>query len=131
MARLFISLYVFITLALIGLSAGLDRIFSVKEEQSITDTYVSILQAANQQNLHLTVFSNQPDDISLESMVAELEKACDVVNLKRFDESADFVEASFLIEFASFNELNNVKQALKQMDNNVKISFLDNKGIVG
>jgi two-component system OmpR family sensor kinase len=53
MARLFISLYVFITLALIGLSAGLERIFIVSDDLPTNESYVSLLQLANKQNMDL------------------------------------------------------------------------------
>lgn len=53
MARLFISLYIFITLALIGLSAGLERIFIISDDLQTNENYTSILQLANNQNMDL------------------------------------------------------------------------------
>ena len=86
---------------------------------------------SDNQNLHLTIFSKYPDDMSLEAMTAELDKYCEVVNMKRFDVSNEFIEAAFLIEFVSFKELTELKTSLQQLDGESKISFLDNKGIVG
>lgn len=128
-------LYLFLSIA-IGLGFGADqRVITLVAFVVIAVFVLGMSKMGqnveNNQNLHLTVYSKEPSKMKLEAVVAELEKACEVVNLKRFDEANDFVEASFLIEFASFEKLTNLKQALQAMDSEVKISFLDNKGIVG
>lgn len=128
-------LYLFLSIA-IGLGFGADqRVITLIAFVVIALFVLGMSKMGqnveNNQNLHLTVFSKHPEKMKLEDVVSELEKACEVVNLKRFDEASDFVESSFLIEFASFEKLSSVKQALQAMDKDVKISFLDNKGIVG
>ena len=50
MAKLFISLYAFITLALIGLSAGLESLFLPTDNESQTTIVRQVLVAAKQQN---------------------------------------------------------------------------------
>ena len=59
-----------------------------------------------------------------------LQKTCLGVNLKRFDETNKFIEASFLIEFHNFEQLNEAKNALQKLNDSIKINFLDNKGIM-
>ena len=56
MARLFISLYLFIALSLVGLSAGLERIFFTQIETSNTQFLRPVVEAANQQNIHMPSF---------------------------------------------------------------------------
>lgn len=53
MAKLFVSLYAFITLALIGLSAGLESIFFEPDNQSSSNTVRQLLSAAQQQQFDL------------------------------------------------------------------------------
>ena len=53
MARLFISLYLFIVLALVGLSAGLDRLFFHDNHSSLTDSYILLLEQAKKHNIAL------------------------------------------------------------------------------
>ena len=55
MARLFISLYVFITLALIGLSAGLEQLFDVSSVEDNTHSLAlsAVLEEAREQELDL------------------------------------------------------------------------------
>lgn len=81
-------------------------------------------------NLHLTLQTSQPKQTKLETIVKTLKANCKAVNLKRFDETSDGLEASFLVEFDSFDQLNRAKTALQGLDNTIKISFLDNRGII-
>lgn len=53
MARLFISLYLFITLSLIGLSAGLERILFDSDDLHTNSHYQQILQAAANQHINI------------------------------------------------------------------------------
>ena len=56
MARLFISLYLFIALSLIGLSAGLERIFFKQTETSNTQLLIPVFEAIRQQNVDIPSF---------------------------------------------------------------------------
>jgi two-component system OmpR family sensor kinase len=56
MARLFISLYLFIVLSLVGLSAGLERIFFTQSETSNTQLLGPVFEAAKQQNVDMPSF---------------------------------------------------------------------------
>ena len=52
------------------------------------------------------------------------------VQLKRFDETKEVLEATFQVEFSDFEQLRNTKDALQDLSDNVKITFLDNNGII-
>ncbi len=82
------------------------------------------------QNLHLTVFSHNPAKVELERILETLKKHCSAVDLKRFDETKEALEATFLVEFRDFAQLNETKNALERLNDSVRISFLDNKGII-
>lgn len=56
MARLFISLYLFIVLSLVGLSAGLERLFFTESESSNAQILSPVFEAAKQQNIHMPSF---------------------------------------------------------------------------
>jgi len=56
MARLFISLYLFIAVSLVGLSAGLERIFFTQSETSNTQLLGPVLEAAKQQSIDIPRF---------------------------------------------------------------------------
>jgi two-component system OmpR family sensor kinase len=56
MARLFISLYLFIALSLVALSAGLERIFFTQSETSHTQLLGPVFEAAKQHNVDMPSF---------------------------------------------------------------------------
>ena len=81
------------------------------------------------QNLNLTVISHNPPKIGVDKIIDILSGYCSAVNLRRLDETKEIVEASFLVEFRNFKQLNKAKIALQQLDDSLKFSFLDSKGI--
>ena len=81
------------------------------------------------QNLNLTVISYNPPKIGVDKIVDTLSGYCSAVNLRRLDETKEIVEASFLVEFRNFEQLNKAKVALQQLDDSLKFSFLDSKGM--
>ena len=81
------------------------------------------------QNLYLTINSNNPHDVSIDNIVEILKKHCSAVTLKRLDETETVAEASFLVELIDFDQLKETKNALRKLDSTIKFSFLDNKGV--
>ena len=81
------------------------------------------------QNLNLTVISYNPPKIGVDKIVDTLSGYCSAVNLRRLDETKEIVEASFLVEFRDFEQLNKAKIALQQLDDSLKFNFLDSKGM--
>lgn len=81
-------------------------------------------------NLYLTIAAHNPHKIKLEQIVETLKKCCSAVDMKRFDETKDILEASFLIEFENFEQLQTAKSELQKLSDSIKITFLDNKGIL-
>ena len=56
MARLFISLYLIIALSLVGLSAGLERVFFTQSESTNAQLFGPVFEAAMQQNVDIPSF---------------------------------------------------------------------------
>ncbi len=126
-------LYLFFAIA-IGLGLGADQmVITIIAFIIIIGILIirrKVSYGEDNQNLHLTIHSNGPQKIELEQIVDVLQKTCLGVNLKRFDETNKFIEASFLIEFHNFEQLNEAKNALQKLNDSIKINFLDNKGIM-
>lgn len=83
------------------------------------------------QNLYLSVASQAPGKVPLDSITAVLNKNCSTVNLKRYDETKEVIEASFLVEFDNIEQLYISRSELQNLSDNLKITFLDNKGLAG
>ncbi len=81
-------------------------------------------------NLHLTIQSDSELKIKIEDVVKVLDENCDTVNLRRLDETKKNIEVSFFVGIQNFTQMNSAKLALQELDDNLKITFLDNKGIL-
>jgi hypothetical protein len=124
--------YLFLAIG-VGLGLGADQ-------QVITIVAFAIISAMivlknfkkasyEDKNLHLIVTSHNPQKIPLEKILDILKKHCLAVDLKRFDETKELLEAAFVVEYADFSQLNQSKQELQNYSEHVKITFLDNQGL--
>jgi len=126
--------YLFLAIA-IGLGLGANQTvitmigFLIIVSMVVFRKKVTTISDSNQ-NLHLVIQSQKADDRFFEKLVKQLKSFCSVVHLKRFDESKDVLEVTFLIEIEDFNQLTEMKNALLTLNDTMRISFLDNKGVL-
>ncbi|HUU27500.1 MAG TPA: DUF4956 domain-containing protein [archaeon] len=124
--------YTFLAIA-IGLGLGADqRLITVVAVAIIAGIIILRNQFSGQEynnNLHLIVSSHNPQKTELEQIVETLRNFFLTVNLKRFEEDGEKLEAIFSIEFETFNKLNEAKQALQNLNRDISITFLDNEGV--
>jgi hypothetical protein len=80
-------------------------------------------------NLHVSIASNNPSEVSLEGITAALGKHTAKLKLIRFDETATAMEAAYLVEFHRMDQLTKAKAALRALSPSLEIAFMDNKGI--
>ena len=125
--------YIFLAIA-IGLGFGANQgVITVVAFAIITVITILVGKFSHKtyenQNLNLTVISYNPPKIGVDKIVDTLSGYCSAVNLRRLDETKEIVEASFLVEFRDFEQLNKAKIALQQLDDSLKFSFLDIKGM--
>lgn len=126
--------YLFLAIS-IGLGFGADQgVITIVAFIVITSIIIVSKKISHknsdEQNLHLTISVDKPKDVSIEEIVETLKKHSTSLNLKRVDETTEFLEASFLVEFDDFQQFNETKQALQKLDDSMKIIFLDNRGIL-
>ena len=124
--------YIFLVIS-IGLGLGADQRLI-----TIVAIFVIILmimakkkfihKPEENQNLHLTVSSHNPDKIDLKQIVTILSNYCSSVNMKRFDETNELLEASFLVDFSDYEQIEKVKTELSKLSKSVKVTFLDSQG---
>jgi len=124
--------YLFLAIA-IGLGFGADqRLITLVAFAFIALVIVLrnfLHRSEENQNLYLAVASQNPRKADLESIVQVLRAHCTEVNLKRFDETEESLEASFLVEFEDFAKLAEAKASLQKLGDSVKVTFLDSRGI--
>ncbi len=83
----------------------------------------------NNQNLFVTISSDNPGSINVNEIIDIANKNCTVVNLRRLDETSDVLELSFMVEFENVNSLEIMKSEIKKIDKSITFNFIDNKGI--
>ena len=81
------------------------------------------------QNLYLSVSGEISKNATLKNIAEAIKKHCRSVHLKRFDKKEDYLEASFLIDIDSFNDLEKIKEELGKVSKSINISYLDKFGL--
>lgn len=80
-------------------------------------------------NLYLSITGSNAKKVELNSVMELLKSYCLSVTLKRFQESNELFEALFLVDFDDYRQLNKTKKAIQNLDETIKVTYLDNKGI--
>ncbi len=80
-------------------------------------------------NLHLTITSHNPQQLTLEGIMTALKPHTVKLKLLRMDEANQILETAFLVEFKHIEDLNQAKAAIHALSPDASITFLDNKGI--
>lgn len=124
--------YLFLTIA-IGLGFGADQraitivafIFIV----GVIVTRKKFQKDEDGQNLYITVADSSDDKIKIKDIVNVLNKHCSAVQIRRFDETQDMVEASFQVQLPDFESLDSSKKDLQALSKTIKIHYLDSTGV--
>ncbi|MCK5839973.1 MAG: DUF4956 domain-containing protein [Bacteroidales bacterium] len=87
-----------------------------------------LTRKSDKQNLFFTISSNSPGSIRLSDIMNVVKNNFGAAELKRFDETKDMIEASFLIESSRPGNLQSCKEQLNNLSDDVKVMFIDNKG---
>lgn len=125
--------YIFFTIA-IGLGFGADqRIVTTIGFLFVLGMIALkyyVKPADSSKNLNFTILAESSLNVSLDTIINSIMPHCKALELKRLDETKDFMEASFLVEFKNFNDLNEARGALHKINDSIQINFLDQKGII-
>lgn len=120
--------YTFLSIA-IGLGLGADqRLLTIVAFAVIIIVIWAIKISAkidNSQNVYLSVTSQNTEQLQLDDVVEVLRKHCDSVSLKRFDDSAEFLEAVFSAYFSGYEQLEAARAELKILAPAIRITFLE------
>ena len=124
--------YIFLTIA-IGLGLGADQRIITILGFILVCGFILLKNIGKEkvknENLLLTVSTSSQLEGFLNKVLGVLEKYCSSIDLKRFDENTEVAEVSLLVEYKSINEFNQCKTALRELDDSLEISFVDNKGM--
>jgi hypothetical protein len=82
-----------------------------------------------QPNLHLTVISPAPGKLSASQILDALKQSGANGSLRRLDETPESVEVSLLVAFKDIGKLEDFNLRLRQLNENVKLSYLEDRGL--
>ena len=121
--------YLFLTISIgLGCGAGLTILTVIAFVGFILVIWFNnrLKKDLESQSLYLTISSTQPDKVNLNLIIEELKKYCASIKLKRTDENAGAIEASFYVELDGIEQLEQTKNALKSLHPSVSVTFMDN-----
>jgi Domain of unknown function (DUF4956) len=125
--------FLFVTIA-IGLGLGAHQTLLTILSSGLIMGLVCIRGMRNtgraSQNLYLNVVSNAPSALSLSKIVESLKANCESVELRRFDDRPEGIEAAFLVELNDVSRLETTVAELRLVNEAVQITFNDHRGIL-
>lgn len=126
-------IYLFFAIS-IGLGMGADQLVTSLIACTVIGAIIvvrGLRRETHEQpnNLYITVTSNSTNDLSLESISSTLKSHCRSIELKRYDFDAESIEAAFHVDVKKISDLEQLNTQLKELDNNVRVSFIEQNGI--
>jgi hypothetical protein len=83
----------------------------------------------DQANLYLTISTPTPGKLTATKILEVLACSGASADLKRFDETPELLEVAFVVNFAQLEAIEKFAQQLRHMDESVRISCLDDRGL--
>jgi hypothetical protein len=87
-------------------------------------------QSPPQPNLYVTISSPAAEKLSAGKILEALSAAGARASLRRLDETPDLIEASFLVDFREVAKLEQFTGRLRELSQGVKVSCLEDRGLV-
>ncbi|MFT7612931.1 MAG: hypothetical protein ACI9J3_001898 [Parvicellaceae bacterium] len=121
--------YLFLSIA-IGLGMGANQLLLTIVSFLMIVSVIVITRFSRwkkqEQNLYVTIGLDSPTGNEVNQVVEILSKHCSAVKLKRVDSSTGLFEASFLVSFSDFKDLEESRKDLNTVNDNYKLTYLDN-----
>ena len=126
-------IYLFLAIAVgLGLGAGQTAVTVIAFIGIVGVVILRSIRRPKQerQNMHITITARSSQTAELGKITSLLKEQCSLVSLRRFDETPQALEASFLVEFPSFAALNDTRASLREIDPEIRVTFLENAGVL-
>lgn len=124
--------YLFLAIA-VGLGMGADQRIITLMAFVIIGTLMTLRglmrKSKERTNLYLTIECDNPKAAPMDRIVETLKKTCAIVHLRRLDESPGRIEASFMVEYDGIEQLEKSRAAIRELDESIRLIYLDNRGI--
>ena len=121
--------YLFIAIAL-GLGVGADQIFVTVTAFILTSLLLITIHYINgdkieEKGMILSIEIDQGMQPQLDEVISILQTECSYVKLRRYDSQQNTLESLFIVRLKNIQSLENIKKGMEKLNNNTKISFID------
>jgi NADH:ubiquinone oxidoreductase subunit 5 (subunit L)/multisubunit Na+/H+ antiporter MnhA subunit len=82
-------------------------------------------------SLYITISTEKTNDISLKKITEITSGVCEAIDLKRYDSNSQAMEVVFHASLKDISSLDQLNQNLKSLDNEIRVTYLDQEGIIG
>jgi uncharacterized membrane protein YhiD involved in acid resistance len=125
--------YLFLTMSVgLGFGSG-QRVITLLAFAGIIIFLISrgfFTKAISQEyNMLLSVASASLDKIHIDSITQSIKKHTRSISLKRLDQSDEGTEILLYVKFDSIADLNAASESIKSLDHNLKMSFIEDRGL--
>jgi uncharacterized membrane protein YhiD involved in acid resistance len=125
--------FLFFTIA-IGLGLGADQRFATIVGFLFVVVLIMISgqfsRKEKNENLLLSVSSQSLGNASLTNITEIVREHAAAASIRRFDEGSESLEATYIVEFTTFESVIACKASLKDLEPNLSITFMDNQGLI-
>jgi len=125
--------YLFFSIS-IGLGLGADQRTTTITAFVIICTVIWVRAMKKREyageQLYLSLTGDKISDEDLELVISNLNKICEIVDLKRFDQGESEFFVSFSIEIKDTKDIQSIKKQLGDIDSRLSISFVDLKNSI-
>ena len=125
--------YLFLLIA-VGLGFGADQRWTTLMAFALILGIVWLARKSRQPkeagNMYITIGTNGSGKVALSEIVSVLEAHCSELELKRFDEDKERLEAAFVIRFNTLSDLEASKSSLYKLNDSFHIALLDRHSLV-
>ncbi|HXV64068.1 MAG TPA: DUF4956 domain-containing protein [Vicinamibacteria bacterium] len=123
---------VYLVLAVgIGLGMGAEQavltIFAFAVMLSVVVIRGELRRPDRPANLHVILFGHDPSQVKLATLIETVTRNAAAAELKRSDDTGGRLEATFRVDMAGSEQLSQMKSALKELSDGVKVSYLNDR----
>jgi len=124
--------YLFLAIS-VGLGLGADQAIVTCAACAIILSIVGaqhyFRRTPAQPNLYLTVSSPGPEKVTAGQILEAFKESGATASLKRLDETAEKLEASFLVDFEGVGQMEDFNRSLRELNARVTVSYLEERGL--
>lgn len=120
--------YLFLNIA-VGLGLGANQHLITTVALAVVALFVIIRgksrDGSDKQNLYLSVSGKASANVTLDRITRIIKSGSEGLHLKRYDTNGKDIDATFLVDIKSFDELDRVMKELRKLSDSLNLNYID------